>query len=181
MFMTDLSAALLSNTTSPSCGTVRWMSPELLDIIRFNSDGLPSRESDCYALGMTIYEVSGFLSPRALSLTYLQVLSALLPFYYLRSPVVGCAILRGERPEKPPNASSLGFTDALWELLQSCWSESAAARPTAWELLDQLRSDSRDWVPPKLSPTAEGAASTLSSDIFGCSGVSLSVSVCRVR
>ena len=38
------------------------MSPELLDPSRFGSDGLPSRESDCYALGMAIYEVSGFLS-----------------------------------------------------------------------------------------------------------------------
>ena len=62
MVLTDLSTALLSNTTVPSCGTTRWMSPELLDMIRFDSDGLPSRESDCYALGMTIYEVMRFLS-----------------------------------------------------------------------------------------------------------------------
>ena len=58
--MTDLSAILLSNTTSPPCGTTRWMGPELLDTVRFGSDGRPSRESDCYALGMTIYEVSAF-------------------------------------------------------------------------------------------------------------------------
>lgn len=62
MIMTDLSAILLSNTAIPSCGTTRWMSPELLDPSRFDSDGLPSRESDCYALGMVIYEVSGFPS-----------------------------------------------------------------------------------------------------------------------
>jgi len=62
MILTDLSAVALSNTAAPSCGTTRWMSPELLDPSRFNSDGLPSRESDCYALGMVIYEVSGFLS-----------------------------------------------------------------------------------------------------------------------
>ena len=37
------------------------MSPELLDPTHFNSDGLPSRESDFYALGMVIYEVNGFL------------------------------------------------------------------------------------------------------------------------
>ena len=58
MVLTDLSTVLLSNTAAPSCGTTRWMSPELLDMVRFGSDGLPSRESDCYALGMTIYEVS---------------------------------------------------------------------------------------------------------------------------
>ena len=38
------------------------MSPELLEPARFGSDGVPSRESDCYALGMTIYEVSDFIS-----------------------------------------------------------------------------------------------------------------------
>ena len=38
------------------------MSPELLDPSRFHSDGLPSRESDCYALGMVIYEVNDFFS-----------------------------------------------------------------------------------------------------------------------
>ena len=65
MIMTDLSATPLSNTAISSCGTTRWMSPELLDPDRFNSDGLPSRESDCYALGMAIYEVSGFLSFRS--------------------------------------------------------------------------------------------------------------------
>lgn len=39
-------------------GTSRWMSPELLDPERFGaSDDRPTKESDCYALGMVIYEV----------------------------------------------------------------------------------------------------------------------------
>lgn len=62
MIMTDLSTLLLSNTALSPCGTIRWMSPELLEPTRFGSDGLPSRESDCYALGMVIYEVSGLTS-----------------------------------------------------------------------------------------------------------------------
>ena len=62
MIMTDLSMGLFSNTVVSPCGTIRWMSPELLDTVHFGSDGLPSRESDCYALGMTIYEVSRFPS-----------------------------------------------------------------------------------------------------------------------
>ena len=44
-----------------SGGTRRWMSPELLDPERFGipeSEGdRPTRQSDCYALGMVIYEV----------------------------------------------------------------------------------------------------------------------------
>lgn len=39
------------------------MSPELLDPERFgmpeSEDNRPTRQSDCYALGMLIYEVSG--------------------------------------------------------------------------------------------------------------------------
>jgi len=42
-------------------GTYRWMSPELLDPERFGiplvEGDRPTRQSDCYALGMVIYEV----------------------------------------------------------------------------------------------------------------------------
>ena len=59
-------ASLISNDTLMSFttgGTRRWMSPELLDPERFgmpeSEDNRPTRQSDCYALGMLIYEVSG--------------------------------------------------------------------------------------------------------------------------
>ena len=39
-------------------GTHRWMSPELLFPEKFGiTDDRPTRQSDCYALGMVIYEV----------------------------------------------------------------------------------------------------------------------------
>lgn len=42
--------------------SIRWVSPELLDPGRFgvpeSEDDRPTRESDCYAMGMVIYEVS---------------------------------------------------------------------------------------------------------------------------
>ena len=56
----DLSTIPLSATTFSSAGTVRWMSPELL----FGQNSPPSRESDCYALGMVVYEVSWLHSLR---------------------------------------------------------------------------------------------------------------------
>jgi serine/threonine protein kinase len=56
--------SLISNETLMSFtagGTRRWMSPELLDPEMFGipqSEGdRPTRQSDCYALGMVIYEV----------------------------------------------------------------------------------------------------------------------------
>lgn len=56
MSMAGLSS-FLSESVDSSGGTYRWMSPELLDPRGFCSKGRPTRESDCYALGMTIYEV----------------------------------------------------------------------------------------------------------------------------
>ena len=39
-------------------GSLRWMSPELLDPSRLDDrDPRPTKESDCFALGMVIYEV----------------------------------------------------------------------------------------------------------------------------
>jgi serine/threonine protein kinase len=58
MTMTDLSTIALSKTDISAGGTHAWMSPELLDPEKFGSDGCPTRESDCYALGMVIYEVT---------------------------------------------------------------------------------------------------------------------------
>jgi len=58
MIMADLGTILLSETTVSSGGTLRWMGPELLDPERFGSNGRPTCESDCYALGMVVYEVS---------------------------------------------------------------------------------------------------------------------------
>jgi len=56
--------SLISNDTLMSFtdgGTRRWMSPELLYPERFripkSEDSRPTRQSDCYALGMAIYEV----------------------------------------------------------------------------------------------------------------------------
>jgi len=62
-------ASLISDDTLMSFtrgGTRRWMSPELLDPERLRipeSEGdRPTRQSDCYALGMVIYEVGVWVS-----------------------------------------------------------------------------------------------------------------------
>ena len=69
MTAVDLSTIFLSETDASSGGTFCWMSPELLDPLRFGSSGRSTRESDCYALGMLVYEVSRCTHRDGLSFT----------------------------------------------------------------------------------------------------------------
>ena len=56
--MGSSAASAISLVSFISGGSLRWMSPELLDPSKFNApDPRPTRESDCFALGMVIYEV----------------------------------------------------------------------------------------------------------------------------
>ena len=155
MTMIDLSTFLSDTVDSPG-GTWRWMSPELLDPENFGSRGRLTRGSDCYALGMVIYEVSPFHSFRRPLICALQVLTGLKPFYNMVDFACVLAVVRGRRPSKPPHAESLGFSDTLWALTQSCWSETTSTRPTARQLLDCLSLASPTWVPPAVYPVVAG-------------------------
>ena len=77
------------------------------------------------------------------------------------------AVVEGRHPVKPPYAKSLGFSDELWALVESCWSRSSSERPTAERLLDHLSRTSPDWAPPPSTsyPIAEsdGDSDTSSS------------------
>ena len=87
-------------------GTTQWMSPELLDPERFGlKEGRPTKESDCYALGMVIYEV----------------LSGQPPFSQCKGSVVIRKVLEGERPKRPQGDEGKVFTDGMWGLLKLCW------------------------------------------------------------
>lgn len=164
--MTDLSA-FLSETGGSSKGTFRWMSPELLDPVGFGSTGRLTRESDHYALGMLIYKVGYLRKSRwALTNTRLsQVLTGLQPFHRMDSPTFILPVVRGKRPEKPPQAGSLGFSDVLWALVQLCWSPDMSSQPTARQMLDQLSLNFPDWDPPTEYPMpVENAPSATNFD-----------------
>ena len=104
-------------------GTVRWMSPELLDPERFYpKHGRPTKESDCYAFGMVIYEV----------------LSGQAPFAPFSVMVVMRKVIDGERPERPEGAVGLWFTDDLWETIYMCWGTQPRSRPSVDTVLGHL-------------------------------------------
>ena len=108
---------MLGRTDSKIIG---WSSPEL---IRSRTLTI---ESDCYALGMVIYEVLTSRPP------------------FVPSEFVNCslkrAIINGERPGRPTGAEGAWFTDDLWEMLGLCWEANAKNRPSIEDVLDSLGS-----------------------------------------
>ena len=116
-----------TNTTSPNSslpsGTIRWMSPELFEPAKFGLTGRRrTKLSDCYALGMVVYEV----------------LSGRVPFYQYDDVAVIPKILKGDRPERPQGVGRLWFTDGIWSTLEGCWKAMPDDRPSAEDVLRRL-------------------------------------------
>ena len=118
-------------------GTIRWMSPERFDPVRFGlKENHPTKESDCYALGMVIYEV----------------LSGETPYAECNQLVVVQKILAGERPGKLQGAQGTRFTVGLWQTLEDCWKPQPGDRPSLNIVLRCLQDAAR---PPR-SPDVDG-------------------------
>ena len=136
----------------------RWMSPELLVPDQFGIPAKeadrPTRQSDCYALGMVIYEVrtrvSGLVNSDS-QLGVLQVLCGVHPFYEIEvSYLITNAVTNGERPEKPEEAARLGFNDELWAIVEQCWKPEREDRPTVEEILSCLNDATVFWYTRQL-------------------------------
>ena len=75
-----------TTTLAESSGTLKWMSPELLDLVQFGGkNSRPTKESDCYALGMVV----------------LEVLTGKAPFSGCNNLVVMRKIIEGKHPDRP--------------------------------------------------------------------------------
>ena len=108
------------------------MGPELLSPQRFGfKDGRPTRHSDCYALGMVVYEV----------------LSRRVPFYRDADLVVFGHVVEGKRPERPQGVERAWFTDDIWGVLERCWTRRPDSRPSVKEVLQYLEKASKSWTP----------------------------------
>ena len=147
--MSDLGTVFFSKSIDSLGRTLIWTSPELLDSSHPDSTIRPTHESDCYAVGMVIYEVTSYDHYSDPSLTCpVQILTGFPPFHGLSVLQIMLALATGGHPVKPLYPESLGLSDELWELVQSCWSKSISVRPTAQELYDHLSHASLGWVPP---------------------------------
>lgn len=71
------------------------------------------------------------------------MLSGEMPFYeYLQDSAIIMAVARGTRPTQPSDQRSRkrGLTDLFWSLVEACWVHDPAKRPTAMEVVGQIRS-----------------------------------------
>ena len=126
------------------------MSPELLDPERFGaSDDRPTKQSDCYAFGMVVYEVHIDVIVPALGqvwLMYDQVLYGKPPYWEITNPpVIIGTITEGGRPKRPEAAEALGFTKELWRIVQRCWLVDTSSRPDVRAILSHLHHATWSW------------------------------------
>ena len=80
-----------------------------------------------------------------------QVLTGGTPFHGIRQSALALHVLRGERPDKPEDASAIGFSDPLWGFTQRCWDGKMELRPEVGEVVAQLGEAAASWheiMPP---------------------------------
>jgi serine/threonine protein kinase len=91
------------------------MSPELIDPQQFGlQHSRPTESSDCYALGMVIYET----------------ISGNLPFHNDADLTVFVKVIQGKRPPRGPK-----FRKDLWMMLEQCWESQPRNRPSVGDVL----------------------------------------------
>ena len=123
----------------------RWMSPELLDPERFGlEESRPTVESDCYALGMVVYEVLIGRPPFSLG------------------PVAIRNVLDGERPARPQGPEGNLITDGIWDVLEACWRPQPGDRPSMKAVLLGLEGNASAMM--QASPTVDGDVKADSDD-----------------
>ena len=114
------------------------MSPELLDPEIFGlKESRPTKESDCYALGLTIY----------------QVLGGQIPFSLLKASALAQRILGGGHPERPQGDDGRYFTDGVWEVVQRSWGFQPRDRISASDILLGLEGNP---IPLRASSNVDG-------------------------
>ena len=141
-------------------GTMTFMSPELLVPSAFGlQDSVPTPEADVYAFGLLIFQVCEQDRGHRPFSHIAQVLTGQIPFRGIRQMELGWAVVHGLRPDRPENALSIGFSDPLWDFVESCWGGDMKLRPKVSEVVTRLGKEAAEFdglMPP--SPPAENVA-----------------------
>ena len=113
------------------------MAPELFQYNSTAKSRMQSHPSrDIYAFGCTILEVNSLrYALEKQSMTYFQISTERPPFDTYPGAVVINAIVRGERPSRPPEITS----DTLWNFVTRCWGTDPGQRPLSKDIVSFLR------------------------------------------
>ncbi|KAI6033398.1 kinase-like domain-containing protein [Pisolithus marmoratus] len=103
----------------PSGGSIRWMSPEIID-----SSTNASSRGDVWAFGITALE----LFTRDIPFNAIWLL-----------PAVMLRILEGPPDRPSPNSTCFRMTEDWWQLCLSCWQCEPSARPQISEILTRIQ------------------------------------------
>ncbi|KAF9645424.1 kinase-like protein [Thelephora ganbajun] len=137
----SLSTMAVNQSFTGLSDIIRWMSPE---VFLFGKSS--TKESDCYTLGMVIYEV----------------LSGQVPFAAVRSShLVSHELFNRRHPSRPQGMEGAWFTDGLWEMLERCWRDRPSDRPGLDVVLQCLECATR---PSKLTPDVDEDLGTDTDD-----------------
>ena len=127
--------------------TAQWVSPELIVPPKFGlEECIPTKASDCYGLGMVIYEV----------------LSGQAPFSQYTFLTFVWKVLEGDRPGRPQGVEGARFTDNIWEMLDLCWKPQPRDRINAKDVLLVLEGNP---CPSRPSSSASGSVETDADDL----------------
>ncbi|XJO77449.1 hypothetical protein BDV3_002027 [Batrachochytrium dendrobatidis] len=111
------------NHHEPQTFATRWIAPE-----KYNADYTSATPADVFSFAMTCVEI----------------LSGQAPFPDEKyDDVVKDAIISGSRPKQPP-----GVSDALWQIVTSCWHHDPEQRPTFGHVMSRLTREHTKRLPP---------------------------------
>ncbi|OCH88103.1 kinase-like protein [Obba rivulosa] len=92
--------------------TTRWAAPEILHTDA--SSIHPTMESDVYSFAWVMWEV----------------FTGHIPFFEIQSAAgVITRVLDKKRPQRPLQATGIGLSDEVWDIMEQCWRHEPDARP----------------------------------------------------
>jgi hypothetical protein len=78
----------------------------------------------------------------------IQICTNRSPFYEVkREAAVIVRVVRGERPQRPLDASAAFLSDGVWNMIECCWAQNKKSRPRIEEIVGHLvhHADCSDW------------------------------------